>query len=95
MATPESPVGSLLEALAAGDPNAPMALASRLAREFSDPGSYRYYSRVCGEAWSGGRELASLESAYRQAVGPKARNAGKVFAHALKAWDVQNGPRGT
>jgi hypothetical protein len=89
--TPEDPVPNLLEALASGNPNAPMAMAGRLAREFSDRASYRFYLGKCDEVLTGQRAIESLESAYLQATGPKAKSAAKVFVHAVKAWDAQHG----
>ena len=68
-----------------------MAMAGRLAREFGDRGSYRFYLGKCDEVLTGRRAVESLESAYRQATGPKAKSSAKVFMHAVKAWDAQHG----
>jgi hypothetical protein len=89
--TPEDPVPRLLESLASGNPNAPMAMAGRLAREFGDRGSYRFYLGTCDEVLTGQRAVESLESAYRQATGPKAKSPAKVFTHAVNTWDAQHG----
>lgn len=89
--TPEDPVPRLLESLASGNPNAPMAMAGRLAREFGDRSSYRYYLGKCDEVLTGHRAVESLESAYRQAIGPKAKSPAKVFTHAVKVWDARHG----
>jgi hypothetical protein len=90
LASADDPPATILAALVSGDHGADLAFAGRLAREFGDHKSFKYYVSRAREVLTGDRAIGSLESAYRQACGPKAKDPGKVFTHALKTWDHQN-----
>jgi hypothetical protein len=67
------------------DPSYPAAAAELLSREFGDRKSWKGFLSVLKSAWEGRIELSSLADAYRQATGPKARNRGAIFMHAIRA----------
>jgi hypothetical protein len=65
-------------------PGYPVMGASWIARELGDMKSQAYYTKVLTECWAGTRSPESVLEAYRQASGPKAKNPGAIFVHALK-----------
>jgi hypothetical protein len=71
------------------DPSYPAAAAQALSQTLGDAKSYSGYLRRCEEAWRGELEPRRLVAAYEQATGPKARNGGAIFMHALKCTHEQ------
>ncbi len=61
------------------DPTFPLKAANALAAEFGDHASFRGF-----ESRLRVHDPDALVEAYRQASGPKARNRGAIFMHALK-----------
>ena len=59
-------------------------LAQALAEDLGDHRSWRGLHKLCERAWRGEIPPEALADAYRQATGPKAKNRGAVFTHALK-----------
>jgi hypothetical protein len=66
------------------DPSFPALAADWLARAFNDRKSYGGFLARCSEAWRGEIEVEQLLSAFNQAMGPRAKNPGAVFMHAMK-----------
>lgn len=66
------------------DPRRVAQAAELLARDFEDRKSWTALHARCKDAWEGRLEPAALAAAYRQAIGPKARNRGAIFMHVLK-----------
>ena len=66
------------------NPSYPALAASGLAAVLQDQKSYSGYLRRCEEAWRGELNPDRLLSAYKQAMGPKARNRGAIFMVAVR-----------
>src|SRR5512135_1935068 len=66
------------------DPSFPSLAADWLASALGDRKSYSGFKARCEEAWRGDLPVERLLSAYEQATGPKARNPGAIFMHALR-----------
>jgi hypothetical protein len=77
---PEAPE-TLLEVLdrIREDPSFPALAASELATEFQDHKSYSGFKARCEEAYLGELPVERLLSAYKQAMGPRAKNPGAIF----------------
>ncbi|HMB03273.1 MAG TPA: hypothetical protein VKP69_05970, partial [Isosphaeraceae bacterium] len=81
---PEAPQ-TLPELLAniRADPSFPSLAADWLASSLQDRKSYSGFKARCEEAWRGELPVPRLLSAYEQATGPRAKNPGALFMHAL------------
>jgi hypothetical protein len=66
------------------DPSFPSLAADWLASALQDRKSYSGFKARCEEAWRGELPVERLVAAYEQATGPKARNPGAIFMHALR-----------
>lgn len=66
------------------DPSFPPLAADWLAKTFGDSKSYCGFKARCEEAWRGELAVARLVSAYEQATGPRAKNRGALFMHAVR-----------
>jgi hypothetical protein len=66
------------------DPSFPPLAADWLARDLGDTKSYSGFKARCEEAWRGELPPPRLVGAYEQATGPKARNRGALFMHAVR-----------
>ncbi len=66
------------------DPAFPALAANGLAEAFDDRRSYSGFLARCTEAWRGELPAERLVSAYDQARGPRAKNPGALFMHALR-----------
>jgi hypothetical protein len=65
------------------DPSFPALAADWLASALQDRKSYSGFKARCEEAWRGELPVERLLSAYEQAMGPKVRNRGALFQHAV------------
>jgi DNA-binding MarR family transcriptional regulator len=65
------------------DPAFPALAADWLAKTFGDQKSYSGFKARCEEAWRGELPVERLVSAYAQATGPRAKNRGALFMHAV------------
>lgn len=77
----------LVAAVADGDPRYVAALAESLVRDFGGQGDRRRWGAIHHLAQQlHGQAVApeDLLDAHRQAMGPKSRNRGAVFTHALR-----------
>jgi hypothetical protein len=84
---PIETVPDAVEATAAGNPKAMMALTEMLCRRFDDRKSWHYFKQVSEQLFQnpGKPQLAAdVLDAFRQASGPKARNGGAVFVTVLQ-----------
>jgi hypothetical protein len=81
--TPPATLPELLSRVTEDPAFVPMA-AHALADEFGDQKSVAGFKARLEEAWRGERPAEALVDAFRQASGPKARNPGAVFMHALR-----------
>jgi hypothetical protein len=66
------------------DPSFPALAADWLSSALQDRKSYSGFKARCEEAWRGKLPVERLLSAFEQATGPKARNPGAIFMHALR-----------
>ncbi|MGE5755217.1 MAG: hypothetical protein ACM35G_05800 [Planctomycetaceae bacterium] len=66
------------------DPAFPALAADWLSSALQDRKSYSGFKARCEEAWRGELNPARLVSAYDQAMGPRAKNRGAIFMHALR-----------
>jgi hypothetical protein len=66
------------------DPSFPALAADWLAKEFHDAKSYGGFKARCEEAWHGELSVDRLLSAYKQAMGPRAKNPGAIFMVAVR-----------
>jgi hypothetical protein len=66
------------------DPSFPSLAADWLSSALEDRKSYSGFKARCEEAWRGELEPRRLVAAYEQATGPKARNRGALFMHAVR-----------
>jgi hypothetical protein len=66
------------------DPSFPSLAADWLSSALEDRKSYSGFKARCEEAWRGELEPRRLVAAYEQATGPKARNRGAIFMHAMR-----------
>jgi len=84
---PES-TAALLAALPGAPADWPAKGASLLSLDFGsakDRALWPAFERLCHDVWRGAFPADDLADAYRQATGPKAKNRGAVFCHALKS----------
>jgi hypothetical protein len=72
------------------DPSFPALAADWLASALGDRKSYSGFKARCEEAWRGELSVARLVSAYEQAMGPRAKNRGALFMHAVRC-DARDG----
>jgi hypothetical protein len=66
------------------DPSFPALAADWLASALGDRKSYSGFKARCEEAWRGELPVARLVSAYEQAMGPRVKNPGALFMHAVR-----------
>jgi hypothetical protein len=66
------------------DPAFPALAADWLASALQDRKSYSGFKARCEEAWRGELPVDRLVSAYEQATGPRAKNRGALFMHAVR-----------
>ena len=66
------------------DPSFPSLAADWLASSLQDRKSYSGFKARCEEAWRGELPVSRLMSAFEQATGPKVRNRGVLFMHAVR-----------
>ena len=66
------------------DPSFPSLAADWLASSLQDRKSYSGFKARCEEAWRGELPVSRLMSAFEQATGPKVRNRGALFMHAVR-----------
>ncbi len=72
------------------DPSFPAPAADWLASALGDRKSYSGFKARCEKAWRGELPVPRLLSAFEQATGPKARNRGALFMHAVRC-DTSDG----
>jgi hypothetical protein len=65
------------------DPSFPSLAADWLSSALQDRKSYSGFKARCEEAWRGELPVERLVAAYEQAMGPKVRNRGALFQHAV------------
>lgn len=82
---PEDPMPTILEAMGRRDAEAIPVFVAKMSRHFNDFKSSKYYRSVGKDLVTGQLSIEDVESALRQATGPKSKDGPKVFVHALKA----------
>ena len=85
---PPATTQEAIQQLPRDSPGTMANVAERLCRDFGGAKDRQLWGaihKLTGQVWRGEVAVDDVLDAYRQAMGPKAKNRGAVFTHALRA----------